>query len=118
MGKIHFEQLLNSSCDTSKKKGYVETSLNNSDMTFVKFSVDHVIDAIKALKNNKASGLVNLYGEHFKYAHDKIAALLAIVFNAMVIHNFVPSSLLDTIIVPLLKDKYSDVTDHDNYRPL
>ena len=77
-----------------------------------------MIDVIKALKNGKASGLDNLYGEPFKYAHDKIAALLTIVFNAILIHNFLPSSLLDTVIIPLLKDKQGDITDHDNYRPI
>ena len=57
----------------------------------------------------KASGLDNLYGEHFTYAHDKVAALLAIVFNTIVIHDFLSTSLLDTIIVPLHKDKQGDV---------
>ena len=36
----------------------------------------------------------------------------------MVIHDFLSTSLLDTTIVPLHKDKQGDVADHDNHRPL
>ena len=37
------------------------------------------------------------------------------MFNVMVIRDFLPTLLLYIIIVPLLKDKQDDVTDHDNY---
>ena len=43
---------------------------------------------------------------------------MAIAFNAMVIHNYIPESMLDTIIVPLIKDKHGNISDSDNYRPL
>ena len=36
----------------------------------------------------------------------------------MVIHDLQPSLLLHSIIVPLLKDKQGNITDHNNYRPL
>ena len=36
------------------------------------------------------------------FAHDKVAALLAIDFNTTVIHDFLPTSLLDTFIAPPL----------------
>ena len=117
MWKDHFKGLLNSSKDTSKKE-YVVHSIRNNDMSFVRFTIHDVIVALKSLKNGKASGLDNMYGEHFKYCNDKVAALLSIVFNAMVIHDYLPENMLDTIIVPLLKDKQGDITDHDNYRPL
>ena len=117
MWKTHYGHLLNSSTDNSMKCHVVD-SLNCSDMVFDRFSISEVIDAIGCLKNGKSTGLDDLYGEHFKYADDKLAALLCIVFNAMIIHNYFPESMLDTIIVPLLKDKQGDITDQDNYRPL
>ena len=36
----------------------------------------------------------------------------------MFIHNHLSTSLLDTIIVPLIKDKNGNISDADNYRPL
>ena len=46
-------------------------------MSFVMFSIVEVLNTIKSLKNGKATGLDNLYGEHFKCPHDKVAVLLA-----------------------------------------
>ena len=77
-----------------------------------------VLSAIKSLKNGKAAGLDNLSAEYFKYADDKLSILLSFVLNAMVIHNYIPDEMLDTIIVPLIKDKNGNVSDRDNYRPL
>ena len=42
--------------------------------------------------------------EHFKYADDKLTALLAIGFNAIIIQNISSDFILQ--IVPCLKDKY------------
>ena len=65
----------------------------------------------------KTTGLDDVYGENYKYADDKIAALLAIIFNVNVIHEFLPEYRLDTIIVALLNDKQSDITGRDNNSP-
>ena len=65
-----------------------------------------------ALKN------ANLHAEHFKYADDKLAVLMSILINAMIVHDFVQVDMLDTIIVPILKDKLGDICDQENYRPL
>ena len=40
------------------------------------------------------------------------------LLNSMFIHNFIPENMLDTIIVPLIKDKNEDLQDVNNYRPL
>ena len=52
-------------------------------------------------KYGTATGLDDVYGKHFKYADDKITALLAIILNALIIHDLLPEYMLDTIIVPL-----------------
>ena len=36
----------------------------------------------------------------------------------MLVHNFLPPSMLDTVITPLIKDKNGDIQDKNNYRPL
>ena len=115
--KGHFKDLLNSTTDVSNKLN-VEYVINNSHLETNRFTIDEVIKAVKDVKTGKTCGLDNIYGEHLKFANDRLCALLAIVFNTMVIHNHLPLNMLDTIIVPLLKDKQGDVTDKDNYRPL
>ncbi len=49
---------------------------------------------------------------------NKLSVLLSLLFNAIVIHNYLPPCLLNTIIVPIIKDKQGNASDKDNYRPL
>ena len=117
MWKNNFETLLNSSKDTCKKDS-VLNRIDNIDVTAERFSVSDVCDAIKCVKLGKSTGMDNMYGEHFKFADDRIFVLLSILFNTMIIHNFIPKAMLDAIIVPLIKDKLGNISDKDNYRPL
>ena len=118
MWKEHFSSLLNSSKDDSNKC-FVDSILNNkSKLHCDRFSPSEVIDALKGLKNGKSPGLDGVYSEHFKYSHDKISILLSLLFNTMVMHGYIPSNAMDTIIVPIIKDKKGDCTDKDNYRPV
>ena len=59
-----------------------------------------------------------LQSEHFKYADTKLCCVLRIIFNAMFSHGYLPSKLMETIIIPIIKDKKGLVTDKDNYRPV
>ena len=114
----HYKLLLNSSNDESRK-GFVMYEIGKKEcMSLDRVTVEEVTQAIKQVKNGKSSGLDNLYGEHFKHSHAKVHVLLSLVFNAMIIHGHLPSSFMDSIIVPLVKDKKGDITSVDNYRPL
>jgi exonuclease III len=118
MWQTHFKELLNSSKDTSKKS-YVLKELDKDNNLYVnRFTSCEINECIRKLKNGKVAGLDNLYGEHFKYANEKLCVLLSLVFNAMIIHGHLPAELMDTIIIPLLKDKQGDLSDVNNYRPL
>ena len=70
------------------------------------------------LKTGKSAGLDQLQGEHFKYADDTLAVLLCMLFNTILIHGYVPSKLMQTIIVPIIKDKKGFITDKDSYHPV
>lgn len=113
----HFSGILNSSSDVSCKEKVLK-QLNEKCGSYSRFTVSDVMTATKSLKCGKASGLDNISAEHLKYADDKLYILLSIVFNAMVIHNYIPEKMLDTVLVPLIKDKHGDLSDHENYRPL
>ena len=116
--KTHFSNILNSSQDI-KHKSYVLEECNNIDkLYFDRINAGEVSAAIKQIKNGKSSGIDELYGEHFKFAHSKLYVLIALVLNAMIIHNFLPQMFMDTILVPLIKDKKGVFNSSDNYRPL
>ena len=93
--------------------------VNNADnLYFERFTIENVKLSMKHVKSGKSPGMDGLYGEHFKHAHDKLYALLALLYNAIIIHGFLPDKIMDTLLVPLVKDKRGCLTKSDNYRPL
>jgi hemolysin-activating ACP:hemolysin acyltransferase len=38
--------------------------------------------------------------------------------NAMLIHGHLPSTFMETVILPVIKNKRGDITNKDNYRPI
>ena len=120
MWKKHFETLLNSSKNVDKKNEVLDavSGVNSNNCYFVRFSVDEIKDGFKNIKNGKTCGLDSIYGEHLKYAHPRLQVLLSLLFNCIVIHGHIPVALMDTLLVPLAKDKNGNLSDKDNYRPL
>jgi len=57
-------------------------------------------------------------GKHFKYAHSKFTGLLSMLFNVMFLLNYLPCKLMETIVVPIIKNKKGLIADKDNYRPI
>ena len=56
--------------------------------------------------------------EHFVCAHTKISVHLSLLFTAMLTHGHMPSDLMKTAIVTILKNRQSDTSDKNNYRPI
>ena len=57
------------------------------------------------LTNNKATGVDGLSGESLKFADPILALLLSICFTCMFKHSYLPVSMLDSVVVPLVKKK-------------
>ena len=105
-----FKGLLNSCKDFSKKEQVINTieNLKNShlsDLVSSSFSTVEVKEAISNLKHGKSAGIDGLSSEHFSHAHERILVLLTLLFNAIIIHGYIPDKLMCTIIIPLVKDK-------------
>ena len=112
--KNHFETLLNT-CNDKVTFNCKQTISYTDDMIV---NVNEVRDCVKSLKCGKAAGIDGISAEHFKYAHEQLNILLAIVFSAMFVHNYLPNNLMTNIIIPVVKDKCGDVTSKGNYRPI
>ena len=80
-----------------------------------------VLQIVKDLPTAKSSGLDGLSGESLKYAHPLLCLLLSIGFTCMFkICCYIPQLLIiiNSVIIPLIKDKCGDHTDKNNYRPI
>lgn len=113
----YYKKLLNSTSGTDNKKFVMDQFKICNTVDFEITPVD-VKEAIKDLKSGKSAGLDNLTSEHFKYASDKLYVLLCLVINSMLTHGFLPSKFMDTLLIPIVKDKKGNITDGDNYRPI
>ena len=79
-------------------------------------SVTEVIELLRELSSGKASRMDGLTGESLKYANHILPVLLSICFACMFKHCYLPISMLDSVIVPLLRN--CDLSDKNNYRPI
>ena len=70
------------------------------------------------MKPGKAPGVDNVTAEHIVYAHPAIVMHLTKLFNAMIVHGYVPNNFGTSIIVPLVKDRCGDVSKLANYRAI
>ena len=82
-------------------------------------SVSEVLDLLRGQSNDKATGMDGLSGESLQFADPILAVLLSICFTCMFKHCYLPSSMLDSVIVPLVKNRNGDLSDKNNYyRPI
>ena len=77
-------------------------------------SFDSVIDAVLCLKDGKSADDDGISAEHFLNAPYAVFPRLQLLFNAMLIHSYVPSQFTRGSILPLVKD--NNRIDINNYR--
>ena len=118
MWKDHYSSLLNSSSNITDKD---DVCISFKNMCFnhgMHVSVSEVLDLLRGQPNDKATGMDGLSGESLKFADPILAVLLSICFTCMFKHCYLPSSMLDSVIVPLVKNRNGDLSDKNNYRPI
>ena len=84
----------------------------------VSWTAENFSNYRKKLKSGKAAGIDGLSAEHFKYASTIIDVHLALVYNALVCHSFLPDSFMPVRIVPIVKNATGVVSSRKNYRPI
>ena len=53
-----------------------------------------------------------------KHAHPLLCLLLSICFTFMFKHCYMPQSMINSVIIPIIKNKSGNFTDKNNYRPI
>ena len=102
--------------DKSLKK-YDKVQCNDKYENMV-ITVSEIEEAIQSLKPGKAGGYDRVCTEHLRYAGKRLCVILSLCLTQMCSHGFIPSNLMKTLIVPLVKNKAGDLQDKNNYRPI
>ena len=115
----HFHKLLNCNSNYTDLKYNVIGKLENIqyDANMIVTSED-ICKLIKKLKCGKASGPDGISAESLRFSNDSLHVLLSLCFSTCLSHGFLPQSLLETTIVPVIKNKCGSLTDSNNYRPI
>ena len=96
-----------------------EGSQHNPEMVFsTKSSYHSVSQIVDNLECGKSAGPDGICAEHLKLSNDKISILLALCFTICLSHGYLPTALIETTIVPIVKNKSGNLSDSNNYRPI
>ena len=50
--------------------------------------------------------------EAIKFAHNRIAILLSLLFTLCLPHGYIPHAMIETTSVPIVKNKCGNITDY------
>ena len=119
MWQEHYSHIFNMVSDSNCKSLHAdlckEDSLFDNGMIVTSNEIE---DIVKDLAYNKSPGLDGISSEHIKFAGQQLPVLLSILRSAILIHGYVPKSMLKSVIVPIIKNKNKRISDKDNYRPI
>ena len=116
--RSHYEGIFNSVQNTTHQNEILrklETTEFHEDMTV---TTNEVAKVIKGLKQGKEIGPDNVVAEALMHSNNRLHyLLLGVCFSAVLIHSYLPQGLMDTKIIPLVKNKCGKLSDKNNYKP-
>lgn len=77
-----------------------------------------VLKAITSISKGKSPGHDGLSVEHIQYAGPHISRVLSMLYNFCISHSYLPADMMNTVVVPVVKNKTGDLSDIANYRPI
>ncbi|XP_061719997.1 uncharacterized protein LOC133527124 [Cydia pomonella] len=70
------------------------------------------------MTKGKSPGRDGLCIEHLRHAGPHLPRVLSLLFNLCLSHSYLPPELLETLVVPIIKNRTGDASDGSNYRPI
>ena len=117
--KEHFYKILNANdCDpnlTADIRRKLQNVQHDSNMAV---SAKSITEIVSKLECGKSAGPDGISAECFKFSDTKLHVLLSLLFSMCLSHGYLPSALIKTTIVPIVKNKAGDLSDSNNYRPI
>ncbi|PZC79703.1 hypothetical protein B5X24_HaOG216011 [Helicoverpa armigera] len=89
----------------------------HSDISTIILAKDVQI-AIRKMTGGKSPGHDGLSVEHLRYAGIHLPRVLAMFYNLCISHGYLPHGLMQTLVVPIAKNRTGDIADKTNYRPI
>jgi hypothetical protein len=81
-------------------------------------NVQDVLNMVCELKPGKHDGFKGHFTNHLINGTNRLYCHIALLFNSMVSHGFVPDDFLLSTIIPIPKKKRKSLNDSDNYRAI
>ena len=114
----HFDRVYHSNNDSVSCKLFYEMLSEYHHSNSFSVTVNEVLAAIEMQKTSKAPGLDGISMEAFIHGGDRLGVHLALLFNCFICHSYLPTAFMDSVTVPLVKNKHGDLTNVDNYRAI
>lgn len=115
-----YKKLYNSipSCEHSLRelKQHLNDKIMRENVSDYVFDAEMVSAGIKKLKANKHDGDIGLWSNHLLMAPSALHGVLCDLFNAMMIHGYMPHKLLVGTVISIIKDNNGDLCSSDNLR--
>ena len=73
---------------------------------------------LRKLELGKSAGPDGICAEALKCAHDQLSVLLSLCFILFLSYGYLPPKLIETTIVPIVKNKCENISSISNYRPI
>jgi len=67
---------------------------------------------------NRAAGKDGIFAEHLSYADLSVCNHLSSLFSVCLMNSKIPQECMQTVIVPICKNKNGNISDAGNYRPV
>ena len=93
--------------------GRFKGTQHNTDMVV---STNYISQIVANLDCGKPAGPDGTCAEYLKFSNVKIYTLLALCFTVCLSHGYLPTALIKTTIVPIVKNKSGNLSDRNNYR--
>ena len=78
-------------------------------------STEDIHNIVNKLKDGKSSGPDSISAESLKFSHSRLYVLLSLCFSLCLTHGCLPKSLMETTIVPIVKNICGNLSDSNNY---
>ena len=88
---------------------------HNSNMSVSTKSVSEIIGKLEC---GKFAGPDGIGAEYLKFSNIKKHVLLSLCFTLCLSHGYMPPAMIETTIVPTVKNKSGNLSDSSNYRPI